>query len=156
VKDPSSVHFETDCWEAYDWPGSDSLCNACLTPWPCPKWQKWTKSNEYRIGQLEERVKDISKRLDAERELTNDLKDKVHRLEVWAKGVMPALGDVLAGKIGGTLRYREDVEYQDITLCGGYPPMRMAGLRDYSMDYSGPDGDEYHNGVLTERNYSKP
>lgn len=156
MKDPSDVHFETDCWEADDWPGSESLCNACLEPWPCAKWKKWEKSNEYRIGQLEERVKALSKRLDAERQLNSELKDKVHRMEIWTNGITPVISDLLDGKPGGKLSYREDVDHVDAFVGYGHPPMRLAGLREFSVDYSGPDGSKYHNGVLTERNYRKP
>lgn len=156
MKDPSDVHFETDRYEQDGWPNSHSLCESCLTPWPCTKWEKWTKSDSYKIQVLESsREVQAKENLRQNKELA-ELRDKVYRLEVFVKGVMPALGDLLQGKVGGKLSYREDVDYIDSFVAYGHPPMRLAGLREFSVDYSGPDGSEYHNGALTEMNWRKP
>lgn len=137
-------------------------CEADGQEWPCKTWRKWMKTPEYRIGLLEKEVETLRSSdawlrqdVDRLRQDVDRLRDKAHRVEVTMKGVWPALSDLLQGKTGGSLKVGENVEHQDFTTAGSYMAQRVAVLREPYVDYTGPDGDTYHNGQWIEREYRK-
>ena len=52
MKDPSEKHYPIDVEDF----GPDQVCAETGYDWPCKAWRKWTKSKDYRIARLEERV----------------------------------------------------------------------------------------------------
>lgn len=134
MKDPTGLHFETDFYQQNDWDGSDSLCDSCLTAWPCETFTKWTNSNTYKIGQLQEQVKTLTKRLDAEHQQVSELREQVRRNDITIRGaLMPFISDVADGVTDGTVQFRVDTDCTDINTFEG--PLRIAGLREWHCTY---------------------
>lgn len=155
MKDPTSKHYEVAYGSdgyADDYPG----CAEDGAPWPCKKVRKWEKSKGLRLAKLESsREVQVAETLRQNQELAR-LRAQVSKLDLTLKGLYPALCDLLKGKTGGTVEVGEDVEHQDFSDYGGRIIARVEGVRDPYVNYTGPDGNEYRNGVWVRQEFRKP
>lgn len=130
--------------------GDDGDCLACFVPWPCPRWQQWTATKEYRIRELEAKVRQLEKdRYNQGKVLTDHRKD-IYELKTSLAGIWPALVDLLDGVSGGHLSVRVHHDDQEIgTFDGGIH--RIVGMTERVVGYTSPGGFTYENGKCTER-----
>lgn len=132
-----------------EWSQTEDVCDACLVAWPCDRWQKWTASKDYRIQELERERQDHAKQIADLRKVASSAQDRLHKLETTMQGIWPALHDLLEGRSGGKVSVSTHTEYQDVTPFGG-PPLRVAGLREYHVNYESPTGTTYSDGHAVE------
>lgn len=155
MKDPTELHFETDHWEDANWAGSDSLCNSCLTPWPCPKIEKWWASDTYKVQKLQEDVDYLKKANARQGREIDELREQGRRNDIVVRGCLfPFVNDLARGVTDGQVTFSLETDYQDFSMAMG-PNVRVAARQEWHAKYESSTV-LVEDGHVTERRFSKP
>lgn len=135
MKDPTGLHFETDRHESDGWEGSGSLCDSCLYPWPCAKYEKWISSNDYKILQLQQSVERLSDKVGSQAMDIRDLRETDRRTRLLiTSGVIPAFNDLAEGHALGIIRYEVERDHAHLDTAEG--TYRVPGLETFTVTYT--------------------
>lgn len=155
MKDPTELHFETDRWEEANWAGSDSLCNSCLTAWPCAKIEKWWASDTYKVQKLQEGVEYLKKANARQGREISELREQGRRNDIVIRGcLIPFVNDLALGVTDGQVTFSLHRDYDDITDFKGAVG-RVGGLVEWHAKYES-SRILVEDGEVKEMRYSKP
>ncbi|MFD8117038.1 hypothetical protein [Streptomyces microflavus] len=127
------------------------VCTGCGGQWPCPKWQKWTASKDYRLRELERLHNEEVKRVSELSTSLHSLRQTVRENDMILRGGMiPMLMDFAnKGKVG-TLTVSKTHDFDDITTFDDRGRVRTVQNREMHVTYDGVDT-LWEDGRVTER-----
>lgn len=143
MKEPKG-HYEDDYGD----------CTEDGEGWPCAKVRRWMESKDYKIQVLQSDEKRLTQSIKSLGDRLAKAEGELRHVVTTLKGHAPALHDLLGGRTGGRLEYKNEVEYIEAGSAG-FRSMRVPGMQHFSVTYTDADGSVWKDGKLVEKKWRK-